>query len=101
MTFLLRSFDRIKMTDGLRWTLRPKMRMIYMDKKVKQCVEMLRQLVSDVQGAPYPGEDIDRELYSIWYEHAQSAAVACFEYLDANFPTEQSDVTKKLDKLLK
>lgn len=43
-----------------------------MDKKVKQCIEMLRQLVSDVQGAPYPGEDINKELYSIWYEHAQS-----------------------------
>ena len=25
-----------------------------MDKKVKQCIDMLRQLVSDVQGAPYP-----------------------------------------------
>jgi hypothetical protein len=62
---------------------------------------MLRQLVSDVQGAPYPGEDINNELYSIWYEHAQAAAVACFEYLDENFPEESKDVTKKLDKLFK
>lgn len=72
-----------------------------MDKKVKQCIDMLRQLVSDVQGAPYPGEDIDKELYAIWYEHAQSAAVKCFEYLDEHFPEEPADVTKKLDKLLK
>ena len=72
-----------------------------MDKKVKQCIEMLRQLVSVVQGAPYPGVDIKGELYSIWYEHAQAAAVQCFEYLDENFPEEQSDVTKKIDKLFK
>ena len=72
-----------------------------MDKKVKQCIEMLRQLVSDVQGAPYPGEDINNELYSIWYEHAQAAAVAGLEYLDENFPEESKDVTKKLDKLFK
>lgn len=72
-----------------------------MDKKVKQCIDMLRQLVSDVQGAPYPGEDIDKELYAIWYEHAQSAAVKCFEYLDEHFSEEPADVTKKLDKLLK
>ena len=72
-----------------------------MDKKVKQCIEMLRQLVSDVQGAPYPGDDINNELYSIWYEHAQAAAVACFEYLDENFPEESKDVTKRLDKLFK
>lgn len=72
-----------------------------MDKKVKQCIEMLRQLVSDVQGAPYPGDDINNELYSIWYEHAQAAAVSCFEYLDENFPEESKDVTKKLDRLFK
>ncbi len=72
-----------------------------MDKKVMQCIEMMRQLVSDVQGAPYPGDDISGELYSIWYEHAQAAAVQCFEYLDENFPEESTNVTKKLDKLFK
>lgn len=70
-----------------------------MDKKTKQCIEMLRQLVSDVQGAPYPGENINNELYSIWYEHAQRAAVLCFEFLDENFPEESKDVSKKIDKL--
>ena len=72
-----------------------------MEKKTKQCIEMLRQLVSDVQGAPYPGEDVNSELYSIWYEHAQRAAVQCFEYLDENFPEESKDVSKKIAKLFK
>ena len=72
-----------------------------MDKKTKQCIEMLRQLVSDVQGAPYPGEDVNSELYSIWYEHAQRAAVQCFQYLDENFPEESKDVSKKIAKLFK
>lgn len=70
-----------------------------MDKNTKECVKMLRQLVSDVQGAPYPGSDIKGELYNIWYEHAQQAAVACFEFLDANFPEESTDVNKKIEKL--
>lgn len=71
------------------------------DKNAMKCIEMLRQLVSDVQGAPYPGEDINYELYSIWYEHAQAVAVACFQFLDENFPQESSDVNKKIDSLLK
>lgn len=72
-----------------------------MDKKAKQCIEMLRQLVSDVQGAPYPGGDIKSDLYTIWYEHTQKVAVNCFEFLDENFPQEASDVNKKIDKLFK
>ena len=70
-----------------------------MDRKAKQCIQMLRDLVSDVQGAPFPGGDINTELYSIWYEHAQKAAVECFEFLYANFPKEQKDLTKSIDKL--
>jgi len=70
-----------------------------MDKKTKQCIQMLRELVSDVQGAPFPGGDITTELYSIWYEHAQRAAVECFEFLNANFPKEQKELTKSIDKL--
>ena len=38
-----------------------------MDKKFKECSEKLRKLVSDIQGAPYPG-NLDDELYYIWYE---------------------------------
>lgn len=71
-----------------------------MDKKTKQCIKMMRDLVSDVQGAPFPGGgDIDTELYAIWYEHAQKAAVECFEFLNANYPKEQQELTKSIDKL--
>lgn len=70
-----------------------------MDKKTKQCIQMMRDLVSDVQGAPFPNGDLKSELYSIWYEHAQKVAVECFEYLDANFPEEQKELNKSIDKL--
>jgi hypothetical protein len=72
-----------------------------MNRKYEQCVKMLRQLVSDVQGAPYPGENFEPELYRIWYEHVQRVAVECFEYLDDNFPEERADFDKTLNKLLK
>ena len=72
-----------------------------MNKKYEQCVKMLRQLVSDVQGAPYPGNDFEPELYQIWYEHVQRAAVECFEYLDDNFPLEREDIDSTLNKFLK
>ena len=29
-----------------------------MDKKTKECIQLLRDLVSDVQGAPFPGGDL-------------------------------------------
>ena len=72
-----------------------------MDKKTKQCIQMLRDLVSDVQGAPFPSGELKNELYEIWYEHAQRAAVACFEYLNDNFPEEQVELNKTIDKLFK
>ena len=69
-----------------------------MDKKLKECGEKLRKLVSDVQGAPYPG-NLEDELYMIWYEHIQKTAIECFEFLSANFPKEQAELTKSIDKL--
>lgn len=72
-----------------------------MNKKFEECVRMTRQLVSDVQGAPYPGDDFEPELYRIWYEHVQKAAVECFSFLDENFPLEEIDFDKTLDKLMK
>ena len=53
-----------------------------MDKKTMKCIQMMRDLVSDIQGAPFPGGEFKSELYEIWYEHAQKAAVECFEYLN-------------------
>ena len=70
-----------------------------MDKKTKQCIQMLRDLVSDVQGAPYPGS-LENELYMIWYEHIQKNAIECFEFLDENIPKEQeNDINNTLEQL--
>lgn len=69
-----------------------------MDKKFKECSEKLRKLVSDIQGAPYPG-DVDDELYYIWYEHVQRNAMECYEFLDEYFPTDQKDISKALDNI--
>jgi len=41
---------------------------------------LLRQLMSDVEGAPFPGAAAP-ELYAIWYEHAQKSAQEALEYL--------------------
>lgn len=62
---------------------------------------MMRKLVSDIQGAPYPGEDFEPELYRIWYEHAQVIAGECFEYMNDNFPAEKENLDKTLDKIFK
>ncbi|MDD7417176.1 MAG: hypothetical protein SPI86_04545 [Treponemataceae bacterium] len=70
-----------------------------MDKKFKECTERLRKLVSDIQGAPYPG-DVQDELYFIWYEHVQKSALECYEFLDKNFPDEAGDVGKTLTEVL-
>jgi hypothetical protein len=71
-----------------------------MDKKLQECVKIMRNLVSDIQGAPYPGEEVKPELYSIWYEHVQRDAVNAFEFLDENYP-DKSDISKSIDKLFK
>ncbi|MBQ4331900.1 MAG: hypothetical protein IJC31_08695 [Spirochaetaceae bacterium] len=70
-----------------------------MDSKLRECVGMMRKLVSDVQGAPYPST-IENELYTIWFEHIQRSAMDCFEFLNENFPLEQADVSASLDKML-
>jgi hypothetical protein len=56
---------------------------------------IMKQLVSDVQGAPYPNV-IDNELYRIWYEHAQVVAIQCLEFIDKNFPKDKD--SEKLPK---
>lgn len=72
-----------------------------MEKKVTKCVELMRNLVADVQGAPVPGEDLELELYTIWYEHVQKNALNCFEFLNEHFPMEKNDFSKTLDKMFK
>ncbi len=73
-----------------------------MDKKTSnQLVELMRQLVSDVQGAPYPGNQ-EPELYAIWYEHAQRNAQNCLELLDEHFADEErQQFSKSLNKMFK
>jgi hypothetical protein len=61
----------------------------------KEGYGILKQLVSDVQGAPYPNV-IENELYRIWYEHAQVVAIQCLEYIDRNFPKDKD--SEKLPK---
>lgn len=69
--------------------------------KYDECIKMMRQLVSDIQGAPYPSEELEPDLYRIWYEHVQSAGVQCLEYLDENFPLEREDIDNTLNKFFK
>jgi hypothetical protein len=69
---------------------------------IEELVKLMRSLVSDVQGAPFPsGDDFEPELYSIWYEHVQRNAQKCFEYLDEFFPVDNSKFTDSLDKMFK
>ena len=70
-----------------------------METILQDCSEKLRNLVSVVQGAPYPSA-IENELYTIWYERIQKTAVDCFEFLDANFPLEKENISKILNNLL-
>lgn len=60
-----------------------------MKKMDKEGYAIMKQLVSDVQGAPYPN-DVNNELYGIWYEHAQQIAIQCLEYIDKNFPNDKN-----------
>jgi hypothetical protein len=57
---------------------------------------ILRQLMSDVEGAPSPGVMRD-ELYSIWYEHAQSVAQEALEYLNTSDPDYGPDGDESID----
>jgi len=70
-----------------------------MDSRFNEFCDKLRQLLSEVQGAPYPAT-INNELYDIWYEHIQSTAIDCFEYLNENFPQEAEDISRNLDRTL-
>lgn len=71
-----------------------------MDKRMHKCVAMMKDLVSTVQGAPYPGPDLKEELYTIWFEHAQRVAVDCYEYLNSNFPKEKAETEKAINDVL-
>ena len=72
-----------------------------MDKKrTAELAQLMRNLVSDVQGAPYPGNN-EPELYQIWYEHVQRNAQNCFEFLDEYFPLDHKEFNESLNKMFK
>ena len=71
------------------------------DKLTDEFVNMIRRLVSDVQGAPYPGPGFEPEVYEIWYEHVQKNAQNCYEFLDEHFPLDSRDFEQTLQKMFK
>ena len=71
------------------------------NKNVEELTKLMRQLVSDVQGAPYTRKKIEPELYSIWYEHVQRGAQNCFEFLEQHFPLDNSEFKDSLKKIFK
>ncbi len=71
------------------------------NEKFEECIRMMRQLVSDIQGAPLPSEDLEPELYRIWCEHVQTAGMECLSYLDEHFPLEREDIDNTLNNFLK
>lgn len=68
--------------------------------ELAECIKLMRELVSNVQGAPYPTDAISADLYYIWYEHAQQSAVECFQFLNEHFPDEENQVTKAVNDLI-
>ena len=89
---------QIELVDSVRLTIQ-KRGLNIMDSRFNDFCDKLRQLLSEVQGAPYPAT-INNELYDIWYEHIQSTAIDCFEYLNENFPQEAEDISRNLDRTL-
>ena len=69
-----------------------------MNKKMKDTADLMRQLVSDIQGAPYPS-DVSSELYKIWYEHIQRDAINALGFIDENFPLDHTtDIENTIKK---
>lgn len=71
--------------------------MINVSEKLNECIEKLKDLVCDVQGAPFPGA-FNNELYTIWYEHIQNHALDAFEFLNAEIP---DTTTAEVDDIIK
>jgi hypothetical protein len=47
----------------------------------KEGFKIMRRLISDIDGAPYPN-GVNDELYTIWYEHVQLIAQEALEFLN-------------------
>ncbi len=69
------------------------------NKSVEELTRLMRQLVSDVQGAPFPSENIEPEHYSNWYDHGQRGAQNCFDVWEQHFPLDNSEFIDSLKKI--
>jgi len=56
----------------------------------KKASDIIVDLVSSLQGAPYPST-INNELYTIWYEHAQIAAQEALHFVEKKRIKESKD----------
>lgn len=63
----------------------------------KKASDIIVELVSSLQGAPYPST-INNELYTIWYEHAQIAAQEALHFVERKRIKEAED--SSLDTLV-
>jgi len=63
-----------------------------MDQSEENIIEILKNLISVVEGAPSPG-NISSELYHIWFEHAQKAATEGIQLVNdmEGFHSESSE----------
>ncbi|AFG37542.1 hypothetical protein [Spirochaeta africana] len=46
-------------------------------------IDLLKQLISTIEGAPYPHTQ-KSELYSIWHEHALNIATDALSYVNSH-----------------
>jgi len=58
----------------------------------KKASDIIVDLVSSLQGAPYPST-INNELYTIWYEHAQIAAQEALHFVERKRAQEAKDTS--------
>jgi hypothetical protein len=58
----------------------------------KKASDIIVDLVSSLQGAPYPSS-INNELYTIWYEHAQIAAQEALHFVERKRAKEEKDTS--------
>jgi divalent metal cation (Fe/Co/Zn/Cd) transporter len=58
----------------------------------KKASDIIVDLVSSLQGAPYPSS-INNELYTIWYEHAQIAAQEALHFVERKRAQEAKDTS--------
>jgi divalent metal cation (Fe/Co/Zn/Cd) transporter len=58
----------------------------------KKASDIIVDLVSSLQGAPYPSS-INNELYTIWYEHAQIAAQEALHFVERKRAKEGKDTS--------